>query len=361
MSLIDAYDAAIARGDIADDPLQRKVLESMHRLSLELDEPISSSWLPWRKPPIVKGVYLFGEIGVGKTFLMDLFYQEVREPRKARFHFHHFMQQIDAQLRKRQGQKNPLQAIAADFAQSIRLLCFDEFLVHDVAYAMILGDLLQALFAQGLVLVATSNTAPDNLYRNGVHRERFIPAIELIKARTEVINLGVKKDYRLGRAPKLDAYLTPLGPETTQRLQEQFAFFAPEFQEQGVLEVQNREIPYLYCGERTVWFDFRSICNLPRSQLDYLEIARRFDTIFVSDVPRLTDKDTIHAILLVHFIDVLYDLGLRLILSAAVPLEELYTEGEMSTEFKRTLSRLQEMQSIDYLRRHPWHKARDLV
>lgn len=361
MTLVQEYDAAITRGDIEDNPMQREVLLSLQRLSLALDRPVVSSWLPWRKQPLIKGVYLFGEVGVGKTYLMDLFYQKVSEPGKARFHFHHFMQQIDAQLRKRQGQKNPLQAIAADFAQTTRLLCFDEFLVNDVAYAMILADLLKALFAHGVVLVATSNMAPDNLYRNGVHRERFIPAIELIKARTEVINLGVKKDYRLGRDLRFDAYLTPLGSETTRRMKEQFEFLAPVFQEQGELIVQNRAIPFVCSGERIVWFDFRIICNLPRSQLDYLEIASRFDTIFVSDVPELTDKDTVHAILLVHFIDVLYDLGIRLVLSAAVPLEQLYTQGEMLHEFRRTLSRLQEMQSVDYLKRHPWHRARDMV
>ncbi|CDZ75904.1 DNA replication protein [Legionella massiliensis] len=359
MTLVEAYEDAIAKGDIRDDSTQRNVLTSMHRLMSELKQP-QSSWLSWLRKPQVTGIYLYGPVGVGKTYLMDLFYQHADEPKKARFHFHHFMQQIDAQLRQRQGQKDPLRKIATDLGKSIRLLCFDEFLVHDVAYAMILSELLQALFANGIVLVATSNTRPDDLYLNGVHRKRFLPVINLINTRCEVINLTHQKDYRLGRELLIQTYLYPLDEKTDKTLAGQFASLTQEVYEQGTLLVQNREIPFIKCGEQVVWFDFKVICNLPRSQLDYLEIADRFDTVFISNIPALSSKDTIFAIMLVHLVDVLYDRGIKLIISAAVPLEQLYLEGEMVNEFKRTLSRLQEMQAADYLKRHPWRHEQNL-
>lgn len=360
MTLLSHYETAIKRGDIVDDVLQRQVLLSMQRLADALQT--KHSWLKWRrKSRPATGIYLYGPVGVGKTYLMDLFYQQVGERQKARFHFHHFMQQIDAQLRRLQGQKDPLHRIAADLAKRTRLLCFDEFLVHDVAHAMILAELLEALFANGIVLVATSNIRPEDLYLNGVQRARFLPAIALIKTHCEVISLGEKRDYRLGREPLYAAYLYPLGTTTEAILMEQFAAIAQEKQENGSLIVQNRDIPFVKCGEKAVWFDFNVICNLPRSQLDYLEIADRFDTVFVSNIPMLSEKDTVHAILLVSFIDIMYDRGIRLVLSAAVPLEQLYVQGEVSQAFKRTLSRLQEMQSADYLKRHPRRQVQNLI
>ncbi|WP_019215314.1 cell division protein ZapE [Legionella tunisiensis] len=360
MTVISQYEAGIASGDIQDDPMQRKVLLAMQRLAEDLQAP-KRTWFHRRYQQEIKGLYIHGPVGVGKSYLMDLFYQQIGERKKARFHFHHFMQQIDAQLRRLQGQKDPLRRIAADFSKRTRLLCFDEFLVHDVAYAMILAELLQAFFAQGIVLVATSNTCPDDLYLNGVQRARFLPAIALIKSRCEVISLGDKKDYRLGREPLQEAYLYPLGSATDKILNEQFTAIEQNSVSQGSLMVQTRDIPFVKCGERAIWFDFKVICNLPRSQLDYLEIADRFDTVFVSDIPVLTKNDTVYAILLIHFVDVMYDRGIRLIISAAVPLSQLYVQGEMKDSFKRTLSRLQEMQSVDYIRRHPRRRVQNLL
>ncbi|WED43179.1 cell division protein ZapE [Legionella cardiaca] len=361
MRLVQQYEAAIESGDIEDDVLQRTVLESMQRLADDLQLP-RRSWLNWlQKLPQPIGLYLYGPVGVGKTYLMDLFYQYVDESQKARIHFHHFMQQIDGQLRQLQGQKDPLRRIASELAKTIRLLCFDEFLVQDVAHAMILAELLQALFSEGVIIVITSNTPPDELYLNGVHRERFLPAIALIKTHCEVISLGEKRDYRLGRESLHTAYLHPLNLATETSLVEQFAVIAKKTENEGTLIVQNRSIPYIKCSERAIWFDFKVICNLPRSQLDYLEIADRFDTVFVSNIPALTENDTIYAILLIHFIDVMYDRGIHVVISAAVPVEQLYVQGEMSHEFKRTLSRLQEMQSVDYLRRHPKRKVQNLA
>ena len=350
-SLMDAYDAAIERTEISDDSAQRDVILSMQRVADELAACRSSWFSGWRKQH-VKGIYLSGPVGVGKTYLGDLFYQYVAEPHKSRFHFHQFMQQIDAQLRRLQGQKDPLRRIAAELAKTTRLLCFDEFMVYDVADAMILAELLQALFEHDVVLVATSNSCPDELYLNGPQRDRFLPAIALIKQHCHVLNMAIHADYRLGRAPLQQAYLFPLDEVALRGLTDQFAAIATNTNDGIDLCVQNRLIPCVKCSDRAVWFRFDVICNMPRSQLDYLEIADRFDTVFVSDLPLLTVNDTVRVILLIHFIDVMYDRGIRLVISAAVAIDQLYLHGPMYNAFQRALSRLEEMQSEDYACRH---------
>lgn len=352
MTVSVRYDEAIARGEIENDPLQRQIIAAMDELAQVLSQP-RRSLFSWRRTQAIKGIYLYGSVGVGKTFLMDLFFEEVKTRKKIRLHFHQFMQQVDAHLRRLQGQKDPLQVIAAHMAKTTRLLCFDEFLVHDVAHAMILAELLKALFAQGIVLVATSNIRPDDLYLNGVQRARFLPAIALIKSHCQVLALNQPRDYRLGRTLQVETFFYPLNDATRQQFSQQFTQMEPDAEEDGDITVQNRDISFIRCGKDAIWFDFKVICNLPRSQLDYLELVERFSTIFVSDMPQLRERDTVYAILFVHFIDVLYDRGVRLILSADAPLTALYLQGEMSEAFKRTLSRLEEMQSQDYLQRHP--------
>ncbi len=351
MTLIEQYEAAIARAEIQDDPAQREVLAHLQRIADELAGS-RHRWFKWMPRKEIDGLYLYGPVGVGKTYLIDMFYQNVAEQHKSRFHFHHFMQQVDAQLRRLQGVKNPLKRIAANLAKTTRLLCFDEFLVYDVADAMILSELLQAILEQGVVLVASSNTAPDDLYLDGVQRDRFVPAITLIKQHCQVLALAEKRDYRLGRTPLSQAYLYPLNKATEQALVKQFNNVTKKIVDGVDLIVQKRLISTVKRGERAVWFAFNVICNVPRSQLDYLEIADRFDTVFVSGIPILTNNDTVRTILLIHFIDVMYDRGIRLVISAEAPLEQLYVEGGMLNEFKRTLSRLEEMQSEDYLPRH---------
>ncbi len=350
MRLIEHYDNAVVRNEITNDPLQRHVIPSLQRIIDALAAP--RSWFHFGRQKPVAGLYLHGPVGVGKTYLMDLFYQFVDEKHKSRFHFHHFMQQIDAQLRRLQGQKDPLRQIAATFSKSTRILCLDEFLVYDVADAMILSELLRSFFEHDVILVATANTCPDDLYLNGVHRERFLPAIALIKQHCDVRLLTEDRDYRLGRAPMLQAYLYPLNDAASRSLTEQFAALTDDAASEVVLTVQNRQILALKCGGRVVWFEFDVICHLPRCQLDYLEIADRFDTVFVSHIPALKPDDTVSVILLIHFVDVMYDRGIRLLLSAAVPAAGLYTAGAMLKTFQRTLSRLEEMQSADYLQRH---------
>ncbi|KTD52157.1 ATPase [Legionella quinlivanii] len=359
MNLLEQYDLAIQTGDIENDPLQRDVLLLLEKLSTELGAPKKFSLFSRWKAPLT-GLYMYGSVGVGKTFLMDMFYENLSIKEKLRFHFHHFMQQVDKRLRALQGIKNPLQRIASDIARSTRVLCFDEFMVDDIAYAMILGELLQALFEQGIILVATSNSPPDKLYWKGVHRARFLPAIAAIKTHCQIIELRERRDYRLGRQKHVETYLYPLTPATQSLMEKQFVELDPNFQGAGALQIQNRDIPYLMKAKVQIWFDFRVICNLPRSQLDYLEIAEQFDTVFVSSIPRFSERDTIYAILFIHFIDVMYDRGIRLILSAEVPLSELYRSGEMAQPFKRTLSRLEEMQSEDYLQRRKGRSSRHL-
>ena len=350
MMLLDAYNNAIVRHDITDDPAQRDVLPSMQRICDELAAQ-HRRWFCFRRA-FVTGLYLYGPVGVGKTFLGDLFYQCAPEPRKARFHFHHFMQQVDAQLRRLQGQANPLHKIAARLAKTTRLLFFDEFMVDDVADAMILSELFQALITHRITLVITSNIRPDELYRNGILRDRFLPVIALIKAHCDVIGMPAHPDHRLGRQPFAKAYVYPLNKAATEALEQYFMTVSETTMEPGALCVQKRSIPYVKCGTRVVWFHFDVICNLPRRSLDYLESADRFDTVLVSDVPQLMPSDTVRVILWIHFIDVMYDRGIRLIISAAVPMDKLYVEGALETKFQRTLSRLEEMQSEDYHNRH---------
>jgi len=350
MKLVDKYDAAIAEGDVVDNQLQREVIAELQRVADDLSA--TDHWFSWMRRTSVDGLYLYGPVGGGKTYLVDLFYQYVPEKYKSRFHFHHFMQQVDTQLRSLQGQKDPLRRIAAKLAKTTRLLCFDEFLVFDVADAMILSELLQAILSHGVILVATSNTKPDDLYLGGVQRDRFLPAIELIKQHCNVINLAEKFDYRLGRTPSREAYLSPLTQAIAQKLSMEFDTISPKARDVKELNIQHRSIPCVKCGEHAVWFKFDDICNLPRSQLDYLEIAERFDTVFISEIPILKAEHTVRAILLIHFVDVMYDRGIQLIVSAAAPVDKLYVKGAYYNEFQRTLSRLQEMQSEDYVKRH---------
>ncbi len=357
MTLIEQYDLAIARAEITDDPLQRQLLPHLQRVADELISP-KHAWFKRGRKKQVTGLYLYGPVGAGKTYLADMFYEGVEELHKKRFHFHHFMQQVDAQLRHLQGQKDPLRRIAADWAKTTRLLFLDEFLVLDIAHAMILGELLRALIAEDIVLVATSNTRPDDLYLNGLQRARFLPAIDLLKSHCEVLVLADNRDYRLGRTPLLQAYLSPINQSTEHILTQQFAAIAIDVEQEVEVSIQNRLIPCVKRSARAVWFKFDVICNMPRSQLDYLEIADQFDTVFVSEIPVLGSADTVRTLLLTNFIDVMYDKGVRLIISAAVSIERLYPQSDVRKSFQRTISRMQEMQSVDYLRRHSRRQAR---
>lgn len=352
MTMMTGYEALVARGDIEDDDEQRQLLSIFENVGIQLEKVAHKKRWSWRKTKVKRGIYLYGPVGTGKTFLMDLFYQEVSEPLKGRFHFHHFMQQIDVQLRRLQGHPDPLTYLAREIAHSIRLLCFDEFLVYDVAQAMILAELFPALFAEGVVLVTTSNTPPDELYLNGVQRARFLPVIALLKSHCEVIKLHHQRDYRIDREPSFETYFSPLSADNLQRFTAQFETLETDAQKNGVVMIQNREIAFIQCGQKAVWFDFNVICNLPRCQLDYLELADRFTTVFISEMAMFTRDSSVLRILFIQLVDVFYDRGIRLVLLADFPLTALYEVKKPGSEFNRTLSRLEEMQSLDYRRRH---------
>ena len=350
-NLLAIYDAAVTAGTIIHSTAQCEIIINLQSILDEIKHSERAWFFSWGKKQ-VRGLYLFGPVGTGKTYLMDLFYDEVPSHHKARFHFHHFMQYVDAELRRLEGTRDPVRQIARALATSSRIVCLDECLVHDVADAMIFAELLPVLFNEGVILMITSNTKPDELYLDGVHRERFLPAIELIKQHCQVLELDDHRDYRLGRTPSLQAYYYPANGTSRAEFEQEFHASCPLAVEGVMLSVQNRTIPSLGVGGRVVWFSFHVICNLPRSQLDYIEIAERFDTVFISDVPVIAPEDTVSAILLIHLVDVMYDRGVSLVILAAAPLLDLYVKGAMSTPFQRTLSRLQEMQSADYLGRH---------
>lgn len=352
MSLLDKYIAAIQANDIKDDPAQRRIVGFLDEILLKINK--YNSWFLRFYPFKIQGLYLMGPVGAGKTYLMDLFYENITIKRKARFHFHHFMQQIDKKLRQLQGHANPVALVVKQLSKQVKVLCLDEFLVNDVAYAMILAELLKELFKKRIVLVVTTNTEVDLLYKDGVSRERFKPAINLIKKNCKIVTIHSKNDYRLGRHEEVRTYFYPLDLNSQNMLEQQFQNLAHSIDECKEIYILNRPINIVKASKNIIWFKFFDICNIPRCQLDYLEISDKFDTIFISEIPILSKNSTIQTILFMHFIDVAYDRGMRLFLSAEVSVDNLYIEGELFEPFKRTVSRLQEMQSQDYLLRHKY-------
>lgn len=340
--IFEAYQVAVNCHKIEDSSAQRMILPSFQRI---LDQYLLK--FLWRWKPVL-GLYLQGSVGVGKTFLMDLFYQCITDARKERHHFHDFMQIIDQQLRQRQGQSDPLKKIAKSWSKKVRILCLDELLVEDIAHAMILAELLQALISNGVILVITSNSLPEQLYYNGLQRARFIPAINLLKQHCELCILKDNQDHRLGHDARPQSYIFPINEKNQALMTQYYMQLTENKPEAKVLRVENRLIPSMSYHGEVVWFSFQVLCQVPRSQLDYLSIAKRFGTIFLSGVSALSGESVI---LFIRLIDVLYDRGVRLLVYADVPLEELYLGTEYAEIFLRTRSRLIEMQSIAY-----WNK-----
>lgn len=345
--LLTQYASAVVSGVLHRDVRQEAVLQRLQRVLDDLKSEKRWRTLGWRRT--IQGVYVYGSVGVGKTYLMDLFFHSIPFKQKKRYHFHAFMQWIDAQLRALQGTRNPLQQIAHDFAQTTRVLCLDEFLVHDVADALMLVELLQVLFAKKVVLVATSNTAIEQLYAGGVQRDRFLPAIAALQQQCDPIFIAAVEDYRTGRHPCASAYLYPLNQASAHLLDLQFHHHASSnIITDEALTVQRRPLVCVKQSERVVWFDFSVLCQIPRCQLDYLELATRFDTVCLSQVPAFSAQNTTALVLFILLIDVLYDQSVELIMTAAVPIDQLYVEGPFLKSFQRTRSRLEEMQSVDY-------------
>ncbi len=303
---------------------------------------------------VQKGLYFWGGVGRGKTWLMDNFFESLPFDDKMRVHFHRFMRGVHLELKQLGGVKNPLEKVADTIAAQTRVLCFDEFFVADITDAMILGTLLEQLFRRGVVLVATSNIEPNGLYENGLQRQRFLPAIDLLNRHTRVVNVDGGVDYRLRTLTRAEIYHSPLDDAAELALKQAFDGLAPaveEVTEGAMLEVEGRKIATRYVAEDVVWFDFSAICDGPRSQNDYIELAREFHAVLVGQVPRLGKNLDDQARRFVNMVDEFYDRGVKLILAAEVPLEELYSGGNLSFEFRRTISRLLEMQSHEYLAR----------
>ena len=350
------YQHYIDTSRITPDPAQQHALLALDRLSADLTTRAARHRRWWARiakprttgPPL--GVYLWGGVGRGKTFLMDLFHDALPVDQKMRRHFHRFMYDVHEQLKGLRGVSDPLASVAHKIAQRANVLCFDELFVSDIADAMILGTLFEELFANNVALVATSNAPPTELYAGGLQRQRFLPAIEQLETHTEVIPVDGPIDYRLLVLERANLYQHPLGPEADAHLLEYFQAIAPDEGRIGEpIGVLGRVIPTQRRADGVVWFDFAQICDGPRSPTDYVELARCYQTVLVSNVPLLDETLENPARRFIALIDELYDRRVKIALSAAVPLDRLYCGQRLRFEFRRTTSRLQEMQAHSYL------------
>ncbi len=305
------------------------------------------------KQPL-KGLYFWGGVGRGKTYLMDIFYESLPFENKLRVHFHRFMRRVHHDLSTLSGQKNPLEQVAQRLADEACIICFDEFFVSDITDAMILAGLLNGLFQRGVTLVATSNIVPDGLYKDGLQRERFLPAIALLNLHTEVVNVDGGTDYRLRCLEQAELYHSPLDEQADASLYASFESLIPDknkMEEGKVLEIEGRSIISRYHCEDVVWFDFAAVCEGPRSQNDYIEIAKEYHAVLLSDVPELTINHEEAARRFINLVDEFYDRSVKLIISADRVIHALYSGQRLVFEFERTVSRLLEMQSYEYLSR----------
>jgi len=349
--VVALYQASLERRGFVADPSQRRALERLQRLHEE--------WSAYKarrsnslkrlllKPPLPRGVYLWGAVGRGKSFLMDAFYLCVPLTRKRRVHFHHFMREIHRELQSLKGTEDPIAAAAKRTAGRWRLVCFDEFHVSDIADAMILGRFLEQAMTRGVQFVMTSNYHPDRLYPNGLQRERFLPAIVQLKDRLDVVEVDNGTDYRRLKMEQRRVY--HVGPGAEAALERFFGELKDVEEEAQALDVEGRRIAYRKRAGGLVWFDFAVLCGGPRSYADYVDLAKRFHTVILSGVPRMSAKHADAARRFTWLVDVLYDDRVNLVVGAEAPPEALFTDGEHSAEFQRSVSRLHEMQSAAYL------------
>jgi cell division protein ZapE len=361
MSPIEKYQTDLQAQIIQYDSQQEAVVHHLQALfeSLVQPPPTASSlgrflfgWMSSGDQAAIKGVYLWGGVGRGKTYLMDLFFECLPFEQKKRTHFHRFMQSIHHKLTALQGQKNPLAELAESIAKEARVLCFDEFFVLDIGDAMILAGLLEELFKRDVVLVATSNIYPDGLYENGLQRERFLPAIALINAHTTVVELRSDTDYRLRSLSQANLYLCPITQDTDQGLEKKFLELTRDSvlsTPGAALTILDRKLQTRCVSGDVVWFEFGELCGGPRSAFDYIEIAKLFHTVILSNIPQMSDQTNDSARRFVSLIDELYDRKVKLLASAQVPITDLYIGRGLAFAFERTESRLLEMQSHEYL------------
>ncbi|ATJ82176.1 ATPase, AFG1 family [Halomonas beimenensis] len=366
------YRADLERDDFQFDPAQERAVEHLQRLFDELVAMPAPAGRPsgggkglksrvaglfGKRPaddtpamPPVSGLYFWGGVGRGKTYLVDTFFEALPFPEKIRTHFHRFMQRVHNELEHYKGERNPLTLVADKFAAEARVICFDEFFVKDITDAMILANLLEALFARGVVLVATSNIVPAELYKDGLQRARFLPAIDLIERHCEVVNVDSGIDYRLRALERAEIFHAPLDAAAEAELARSFREIAGhEGEADAPIEINRRVLHSRRLHDDVVWFEFRELCDGPRSQNDYIELAREYHSVLVSNVPCMDGATDDQARRFINMVDEFYDRGVKLLMSAEAPAEALYRDGKLEFEFQRTLSRLQEMQSHEYL------------
>jgi cell division protein ZapE len=362
------YQRHVSEGTLSPDSAQAQAVDRLQRLyqqliarELERERPLRRlvRSIGLGKPPApLCGVYMWGGVGRGKTYLMDVFYECLPFDRKMRTHFHRFMRRVHGELRQLKDRSDPLELVADTLAREAHVICFDEFFVVDITDAMILANLFRGLFRRGVTLVATSNIPPEELYKDGLQRARFLPAIDLLQAHLEVVNVDGGIDYRLRTLEQAPLYHWPTGEDAEAALERCFYSLTPDsamVEHDVKLEVEGRCITAKREADDVVWFEFTDLCSGPRSQNDYIELAREYHAVLISNVPQMHERIDDQTRRFIYLVDEFYDRGVKLILSAAQPIEKLYAGGRLAFEFERTVSRLLEMQSQAYLGRA--HKA----
>ncbi|WP_105173203.1 cell division protein ZapE [Pseudoalteromonas sp. T1lg24] len=354
------YQQDLTRDDFHHDAAQENAVRHLQRLydDLTAQPPAKKGFFAslFSKQEVkpIKGLYFWGGVGRGKTYLVDTFFDSLPFERKMRVHFHRFMHRVHDELKQLTDVKDPLEKVADKFKSEADIICFDEFFVQDITDAMLLGGLMQELFKRGIVLVATSNIVPDELYRNGLQRARFLPAIDLVNANTEVVNVDSGIDYRLRTLEQAEIYHSPLDAQADKNLFEYFDKLSPEAGcLDKVIEIEGRNLTTRKEADSIVMFEFKELCETARSQVDYMELSRIYHTVLLSNVKYMGSEHANDdaARRFIALVDEFYERNVTLIISAIAPLEELYTGGILDFEFKRCISRLQEMQSLEYLGR----------
>ena len=360
MTPLERYQADLKRPDFFHDAAQENAVRHLQRLyddliAREQGKSGLMGKLFGKKPQgPVKGLYFWGGVGRGKTYLVDTFFDALPFEQKMRTHFHRFMKRVHEEMKTLKGEKNPLTIIGKRFADEARVICFDEFFVSDITDAMILATLMEELFKNGVSLVATSNIVPDGLYKDGLQRARFLPAIALLKEHTDIVNVDSGVDYRLRALEQAELFHFPLGPAAEESLLTSFRSLLPDcthMVENEALMIENRAIHAVRVCEDVAWFEFRELCDGPRSQNDYIELGKIFHAVLLSNVEQMGVTTDDIARRFINMVDEFYDRNVKLIISAEVELKDLYTGGRLSFEFQRTLSRLLEMQSHEFLSR----------
>jgi len=354
-ALIAYLEPELVRRNAILDHAQAAALDRLQQLADELKEFRTARQSALRRlfaaPDVPRGLYLWGGVGRGKTFLMDSFFAAVPLRRKTRVHFHAFMRGVHEELKRQKREEDPLVRVAEHIGKRWRLICFDEFHVADIADAMILGRLLAALFDQGVVLVVTSNYPPDGLYPDGLQRENFLPTVALLQQWLDVVHIDAGVDYRLRALERAESFHVPGGPQADAALTQAFEAMRSGSDENPRLEIEGRTLSAARRAGSAIWFNFANLCDGPRSQRDYLELARRFAVMIVSDIPVMSQQQGDVARRFTWLIDILYDHRVKLLASAAAPPEELYRSGPNVQDFPRTVSRLAEMRTREYMAR----------